>query len=64
MGNKKRKELQEIILIQEHLKIKKNPFPPVEIQQMIAQKRDVLSVETEKLEALYQQKIDNLEELK
>lgn len=31
---------------------------------MIVQKRDVLSVETEKSEALYPQKIDNLEELK
>jgi type I restriction enzyme S subunit len=40
------------------------PFPPVKIQKEIVQKLDALSVETKKLEAIYQQKINDLEELK
>jgi len=39
-------------------------IPPLKEQQAIAQKLDTLSAETKKLEAIYQQKIDNLEELK
>ncbi|MEP7195443.1 MAG: restriction endonuclease subunit S [Saprospiraceae bacterium] len=41
------------------------PFPKsLEIQQTIIQKLDALSAETKKLEAIYQQKINDLEELK
>jgi type I restriction enzyme, S subunit len=41
------------------------PFPKsIKEQQIIVQKLDALSVETKKLEAIYQQKINNLEELK
>ena len=40
------------------------PFPPLKAQQTIVQKLDSLSLETKKLEAIYQQKIDDLEELK
>lgn len=39
-------------------------FPPIETQKEIVQKLDALSSETKKLEAIYQQKINNLEELK
>ncbi len=41
------------------------PFPKsLKIQQTIVQKLDVLSAETKKIEAIYQKKINNLEELK
>jgi len=40
------------------------PFPPVQEQQSIVQKLDTLSAQTKKLEAIYQQKINDLEELK
>jgi type I restriction enzyme S subunit len=40
------------------------PFPPIEQQVIIVLKLDILSAETKKLEAIYQQKINDLEELK
>jgi type I restriction enzyme, S subunit len=40
------------------------PFPAMKEQQTIVQKLDALSAETKRLEAIYQQKINNLEELK
>jgi type I restriction enzyme S subunit len=40
------------------------PFPPLKTQQAIVQKLDAISAETKKLEAIYQQKIDDLDELK
>ncbi|MCB0540324.1 MAG: restriction endonuclease subunit S [Bacteroidetes bacterium] len=40
------------------------PIPPLKEQQTIVRQLDVLRAETQKLEAVYQQKIDNLEELK
>ena len=40
------------------------PFPLVKEQKQIVKKLDALSAETKKLEAIYQQKIDDLEELK
>jgi type I restriction enzyme S subunit len=40
------------------------PIPPLKAQQAIVQKLDALSAETKKLEAIYQQKINDLEELK
>jgi type I restriction enzyme, S subunit len=40
------------------------PFPTVAEQQTIVQKLDALNTETKKLEAIYQQKINDLEELK
>lgn len=41
------------------------PYPvSLKTQQTIVKKLDALSAETKKLEAIYQQKIDNLEELK
>ncbi len=42
----------------------KFPFPSVKEQQSIVQKLDALSAQTKKLEAIYQQKINDLEELK
>lgn len=39
-------------------------IPPLKEQQNIVQKLDALSTETKKLEAIYQQKINDLEELK
>jgi type I restriction enzyme S subunit len=39
-------------------------LPSITEQQTIVKKLDALSTETKKLEAIYQQKIDNLEELK
>ena len=39
-------------------------YPPIKEQQTIVQKLDALSAETKKLEAIYQQKINDLEELK
>jgi len=40
------------------------PIPPLKEQQTIVEKLDALSAETKKLEAIYQQKLNNLEELK
>jgi len=40
------------------------PFPKVDKQKKIVQKLDALSAETKRLEAIYQQKLWNLEELK
>lgn len=40
------------------------PCPPLKAQQTIVKKLDVLSAETQKLETLYQQKINALEEIK
>ncbi len=40
------------------------PFPPLKNQETIVQKLDALNAETKKLEAIYQQKINDLEELK
>lgn len=40
------------------------PFPPLKEQQTIVQKLDALLAETKKLETIYQQKINDLEELK
>ena len=42
----------------------KVPFPPLKEQQTIVRQLDALRAETQKLEAVYQQKIDDLEELK
>jgi type I restriction enzyme S subunit len=41
-----------------------SPYPSLKAQQNIVQKLDALSAETKKLEAIYQQKINDLEELK
>ena len=40
------------------------PIPPLKTQQTIVQKLDALNAETKKLEAIYQQKLNDLEELK
>jgi type I restriction enzyme S subunit len=40
------------------------PFPPLKTQQTIVQKLDALNAETKKLESIYKQKINDLEELK
>lgn len=40
------------------------PMPPLNDQQTIVQKLDALSAETKQLEAIYQQKINDLDELK
>ncbi|HEY5370816.1 MAG TPA: restriction endonuclease subunit S [Hanamia sp.] len=40
------------------------PFPPLKEQQAIVKKLDALSAETKKLEAIYQKKIEDLDELK
>jgi type I restriction enzyme S subunit len=40
------------------------PYPPLPEQRAIVAKLDALSAETKKLEAIYQQKLANLEELK
>lgn len=40
------------------------PFPSVKEQRAIVQKLDALSTQTRKLESIYRQKIDDLEELK
>ena len=42
----------------------RTPYPSLTIQQTIVQKLDTLSAETQKLEAIYQQKINDLEEMK
>ena len=39
-------------------------YPPFEKQKEIVKKLDALNTETKKLEAIYQQKINDLEELK
>jgi len=46
--------------------LKKMPIncPPLEIQKQIVHQLDALSAETKKLETLYQQKLNNLEDLK
>lgn len=40
------------------------PYPPIKEQQTIVRQLDALRAETQKLEAVYQKKIDDLEELK
>ena len=40
------------------------PFPPMIVQKSIVKKLDSLSAETKKLEGIYQQKLNDLEELK
>lgn len=40
------------------------PFPPIELQKQIVNKLDSLSAECERLEEIYKQKLENLEELK
>jgi len=40
------------------------PFPPIKEQHAIVKKLDALSAETKRLEAIYQQKLEDLEELK
>ena len=45
-------------------KVQKIVIPPLLEQQTIVEKLDALSVETKKLESIYQQKINDLEELK
>ena len=40
------------------------PIPPLKEQQIIVQKLDALSTETKQLESIYQQKINDLDELK
>lgn len=40
------------------------PLPTLKEQKVIVQKLDLLSVETKKLESIYKQKLDDLEELK
>lgn len=40
------------------------PFPPIKEQQAIVRQLDALRAETQKLEAVYQKKINNLDELK
>lgn len=40
------------------------PFPPLKIQQSIVKKLDDISTEIKKLEAIYKQKIEDIEELK
>jgi type I restriction enzyme S subunit len=48
----------------EHLKEILIPLPPIKEQIKIVQKLDAISSETKKLEAIYEQKIKDLEELK
>ena len=48
----------------EHLKEIIIPLPPIQVQQSIVQKLDALSTETKQLESIYQQKINDLDELK
>ncbi|MBL7819933.1 MAG: restriction endonuclease subunit S [Saprospiraceae bacterium] len=40
------------------------PYPPLKVQTSIINKFDILSLETKKLESIYQQKLNDLEELK
>jgi type I restriction enzyme S subunit len=40
------------------------PYPPIKTQKIVVQKLEALSKETKKLEAIYKQKIKDLEELK
>jgi len=55
--------IKNIIAVKELKKIN-IPLLDINEQQQIVQKLDVLSAETKKLESIYQQKIDDLEELK
>ncbi len=48
----------------EKLKEYSIPIPPIETQRQIVAQLDKLQAETKKLESIYQQKIDDLEELK
>ena len=48
----------------EHLFAYKFSLPPITVQQTIVQKLDAFTTETKRLEAIYQQKLINLEELK
>jgi type I restriction enzyme S subunit len=48
----------------EHLKEIKIPLPSLKKQKLIIQHLTKLSIETKRLEAIYQQKLQNLEELK
>ena len=48
----------------EHLKEILIPLPPLKEQKIIVQNLNNLSAETKKLEAIYQKKIHDLEELK
>lgn len=48
----------------EHLFAYRFYLPPITTQQSIVQKLDALSAQTKKLEAIYQQKLNDLEELK
>lgn len=48
----------------EHLFAYKFYLPSLKQQQVIVQKLDALSAKTKKLEVIYQQKINDLEELK
>ncbi len=48
----------------EHLKEILIPLPPLKEQKIIIKKLNALSTETKKLETIYQNKIDSLEELK
>jgi type I restriction enzyme S subunit len=48
----------------EHLFAYRITLPPLKEQQTIVQKLDALSTETKQLEAIYQQKINDLDELK
>jgi type I restriction enzyme S subunit len=45
-------------------KIQKIAIPPIHVQKILVQKLDVLSAECKKLEAIYQKKIEDLDELK
>jgi type I restriction enzyme S subunit len=40
------------------------PFPPISVQKILVEKLESLSAETKKLEAIYRQKLNDLEELK
>jgi len=40
------------------------PFPPISVQKILVEKLESLSVETKKLEAIYRQKLTDLDELK
>ncbi|MDO8664110.1 MAG: restriction endonuclease subunit S [Candidatus Liptonbacteria bacterium] len=40
------------------------PFPPISVQKILVEKLESLSAETKKLEAIYQQKLADLDELK
>jgi type I restriction enzyme S subunit len=48
----------------QHLKEIVIPLPPLKEQQTIVRQLDALRTETQKMEAIYQKKITDLEELK